>query len=245
MAELTFDDRMSDADALMWTIEKDPLLRSTITTVATFDQPLDHKRFREVVERASRAVPRLRQRVQANPYSIAPPRWEVDPNFDLEFHLRFLRAPGDGTLREVLDIAEPIAMQGFDRARPLWELDIIEGLERDRSAMILKLHHSITDGVGGIELAMHLFDLEPGGTLRDDAPPAPEPPCETSSTASSTPWATRAGGPPASSGAAARSPPRRSPWPRSIPAAPPAVLWTPSARSGGSSRPSPRRSPTS
>jgi len=174
MGELRFDDRMSDADALMWTIEKDPLLRSTITTVATFDQPLDHKRFREVVERASRAVPRLRQRVQANPYSIAPPRWETDPNFDLEFHLRFLRAPGDGTLREVLDIAEPIAMQGFDRARPLWELDIIEGLEGDRSAMILKLHHSITDGVGGIELAMHLFDLEPGGTVRDDAPPAPE-----------------------------------------------------------------------
>ena len=173
MSELRFDDRMSDADALMWTIEKDPLLRSTITTVSTFDGPLDHKRFLEVVERASRAVPRLRQRVQSNPWSIAPPRWEVDPHFDLAFHVRFLRVAGDGTLRDVLDLAEPIAMQGFDRARPLWELDVVEGLQGDRSAMILKLHHSITDGVGGIELAMHLFDLEPDGTEREDAPPAP------------------------------------------------------------------------
>src|SRR5690606_11080203 len=149
-------------------IEKDPLLRSTITTVATFDQALDHKRFHEVVERASRAVPRLRQRVQSNPWSIAPPRWEVDPHFDLAYHVRFARAAGDGSLREVLDLAEPIAMQGFDRARPLWEVHVVEGLQGGGSAMILKLHHSITDGVGGIELAMHLFDLERDGTPRDD-----------------------------------------------------------------------------
>lgn len=173
MTELQFDARMSDADALMWTIEKDPLLRSTITTVATFDRPLDHDRFHAVVERATRAVPRLRQRVQANPWSIAPPRWEVDPNFDLSFHLRTVRVAGDGTLRDVLDLAEPIAMQGFDRARPLWEALVVDGLEGDRSALILKLHHSITDGVGGIELAMHLFDVEREGSPRDDAPPAP------------------------------------------------------------------------
>lgn len=173
MTELHFDDRMSDADALMWTIEKDPLLRSTITTVTTFDRALDRERFLAVVERATRAVPRLRQRVQSNPWSIAPPRWEVDPNFDLAFHVRFARAAGDGTLREVLDLAEPVAMQGFDRARPLWELHVVEGLDGGRSAMILKLHHSITDGVGGMELAMELFDLDQGGTARDDGPPAP------------------------------------------------------------------------
>ena len=87
----------------------------------------------------------------SNPLSIAPPRWEVDPNFDLDFHLRFVRAGGDRSVRSVLDLAEPIAMQGFDRARPLWEITVVEGLEDDQAALILKVHHAITDGVGAVQ----------------------------------------------------------------------------------------------
>lgn len=174
MDELRFEHRMSDADALMWTIEKDPLLRSTITTVALFDRAPDRARLLDAFERATRLVPRLRQRVVSNPFSIAPPRWEVDANFDRDFHIRFVRAGGDGDLRDVLDVAQPIAMQGFDRARPLWEVTVVEGLQDGKAAAILKLHHSITDGVGGMKIAMHLFDLEPDGTDRGPLPPAPE-----------------------------------------------------------------------
>ena len=173
MSDMRFEHRMSDADALMWTIEKDPLLRSTITTVAVFDTAPDRDRLTEAVDRTTRLVPRLRQRVVSNPLSIAPPRWEVDPHFDLSFHLRWMRAAGDGSLRDVLDIAEPIAMQGFDRARPLWETAVIEGLDDGKAAMVLKLHHAITDGVGGIKIAMNLFDLDRDGTDRGDMPEAP------------------------------------------------------------------------
>lgn len=173
MTDMRFEERMSDADALMWTIEKDPLLRSTITTVAVFDTAPDRARLTQAVDRASRLVPRLRQRVVSNPLSIAPPRWEVDPNFDLSFHLRWVRAAADGSLRDVLDIAEPIAMQGFDRARPLWEMTVVEGLEDGRAALVVKLHHSITDGVGGVKLAMHLFDLDRDGTDHGELPAAP------------------------------------------------------------------------
>jgi WS/DGAT/MGAT family acyltransferase len=169
--DFRFEDRMSDADALMWTIEKDPLLRSTITTVALFDRSPDPDRLHAAVDRCTRLVPRLRQRVVSNPYSVAPPRWELDPNFDLSFHLRRVRADG-GTLRHVLDLAEPIAMQGFDRARPLWEVTAVDGLDDGRAAVILKLHHSITDGVGGVKLAMHLFDLDRDGHHLD-MPEAP------------------------------------------------------------------------
>lgn len=170
---MRFEHRMSDADALMWTIEKDPLLRSTITSVALFDTTPARERLTDAVERASRLVPRLRQRVVSNPLSVAPPRWEVDPNFDLSFHLRWVRATGEGTLRDVLDVAEPIAMQGFDRARPLWEMTVLDGLEDGRSALVVKLHHAITDGVGGIKLAMHLFDLDRDGTDGGELPEAP------------------------------------------------------------------------
>jgi diacylglycerol O-acyltransferase / wax synthase len=173
--DITFEPRMSDSDALMWSIEKDPLLRSTITSVFVLDRAPDRERFRRRIDRLSRIVPRLRQRVLGHPYSVAPPRWAVDPNFDLAYHLRWMRTIDEGTLREVFDIAEPIAMQGFDRARPLWEFTVVEGLEDRRAAVIAKIHHSITDGVGGVKLMMELLDLERSPTAIDVLPEAPPP----------------------------------------------------------------------
>ncbi len=92
--ELRYEHRMSDADALMWTIEKDPLLRSTITAVSLLDGTPDPTRVVDKLGHASKVVPRLRQRVVGNPYSLAPPRWEFDPHFDLGYHVRTVRAPG-------------------------------------------------------------------------------------------------------------------------------------------------------
>jgi diacylglycerol O-acyltransferase / wax synthase len=160
---------------LMWSIEKDPLLRSTITTVFVLDRAPERATFRRRMDRVSRLVPRLRQRVLGHPFSIAPPRWAIDPNFDLDYHLRWMRTVDEGGLREVFDIAEPIAMQGFDRARPLWEFTVVEGLTDGRAAVIAKIHHSITDGVGGVKLMMELLDLERHPAVEADMPPEPEP----------------------------------------------------------------------
>jgi diacylglycerol O-acyltransferase len=171
--DIEFEPRMSDADALMWSIEKDPLLRSTITTVFMLDRTPDRRLFRRRMDRVSRLVPRLRQRVLGHPMSIAPPRWEIDPNFDLDYHVRWVRAAGDGTRRDVLDQAAPIAMQGFDRARPLWEFTVVGGLDGGGAAVIAKIHHSITDGVGGVKLLMELLDLE---RTPESEPPMPLPP---------------------------------------------------------------------
>src|SRR3954447_8283868 len=172
---MRFEERMSDADALMWTIEKDPLLRSTITAVSILDSSPDADRLVESLDRATRLVPRLRQRVVSNSLSIAPPRWEFDPNYDLDYHLRWMKAPREGTLRDLLDIAQPIAMQGFDRARPLWEFVVVDGLADGRAGVIIKMLHAITDGVGAVKIAMHLFDLERDVSLdRGAMPDAPE-----------------------------------------------------------------------
>jgi WS/DGAT/MGAT family acyltransferase len=157
---LDFQPRMSDADKLMWTIERDPLLRSTITSVVVLERAPDHARLEDKMERASRTVVRLRQRVIGNALSFSPPRWEVDPNFDLDYHLRFVKAANGGTMRDLFDIAEPIGMQAFDRARPLWEFTVVEGLEDGRAGMIMKVHHAVTDGIGGVKLLMETFDAE-------------------------------------------------------------------------------------
>ncbi len=170
---MRFEDRMSDADALMWNIEKDPALRSTITSVFVFDRPIDRDLLSQRIERLSRVVPRLRQRVRSNPLSVAPPRWEVDPHFDLGFHLWWLKAPGKGKLRDLMAVAEPVAMSGFDRARPLWRAVVVDGLEGGRSGLVMKIHHAITDGVGGMKIQLELLDLEPDAPLRD-VPPPPE-----------------------------------------------------------------------
>ena len=172
-ASVHFDDRMSDTDALMWSIEKDPMLRSTITTAMVLDGTVAPERLHRVFDRASRIIPRLRQRVRSNPLSIAPPRWEVDPNFDLRYHLRHARVPGTGSMADLLAMAAPISMQGFDRARPLWEATTVDGLHGGGSAIIFKFHHSITDGVGGVELMLELFDLEAEAEDRT-MPAAPE-----------------------------------------------------------------------
>jgi len=170
--EMHYESCMSDADALMWNIEKDPMLRSTITSMVIIKGEVDRDVLRSAIDRLSRAVPRLRQRVRGNPYSIAPPRWEVDPNFDLDYHLRFVKAPGKGTVEDILRLAEPIAMQGFDRARPIWECTYVTGGDGDTSALLMKIHHSVTDGVGGVQLMLELFDLErdPSARTQPDAP---------------------------------------------------------------------------
>lgn len=173
--DLRFERRMSDSDALLWRVERDPLLRSTITSVAFFDGPFDRERLERGIERVTRLVPRLRQRVLSAPLSPSPPRWVVDPGFDLRYHVRWIHAPGRATAREVLDLAEPLAMQGFDRSRPLWEFTVVEGVEGGRSAMIMKIHHSITDGVGAVKLYMSLVDLEREPAEEPPMPEAPAP----------------------------------------------------------------------
>lgn len=171
---MRFEARMSDMDALMWGIEKDPLLRSTITAVAVVDRTPDRDRLMDKIERGTRMIPRLRQKAVSPPFSVAPPAWVVDPNFDLSYHLRWVRAAGDGSLRSLLQIAEPVGMQGFDRARPLWEFTVVEGLADGRAALIQKIHHSVTDGVGGMKLAMMLLDLEREPAAVDE--PMPDAP---------------------------------------------------------------------
>jgi len=167
-------DHMSASDAVLWDIEKDPVLRSTITAIAILDRAPDWDRLVERIDYASRVIPRLRQRVIVPPMRIGPPRWVVDPGFDLTYHLRRTSVRPPGTLRDVLDLVQPLAIAAFDRARPLWEFTLVEGLEGGRAAFVQKIHHTVTDGVGGIELALSILD-DRRNSPSPDLPPVPAP----------------------------------------------------------------------
>ena len=169
---------MRNSDAFTWAMESDPRLRSTVVTVIVLDRSPDWEEVRNRFDLISRKVPMLRQRVVPSP-PPAPPRWENAPDFDLDFHMRRVTATAPGTFDTVLEMARVAAMEDFDRARPLWETTLIDGLENDGAAMILKFHHALTDGVGGIQIGMILFDLSevpekhgPVGELPEVPPPA-------------------------------------------------------------------------
>lgn len=169
MAELEFESHMRAADALMWTIENDPVLRSTIAAVSLLDRSPDWDALRAAVQRAAAVVPRLHQRVVEPP--VGPPQWVDVERVDFDYHLRRAAVPEPCTFEAVLHLAAVDAMAGFDRARPLWEFTVVDGLAGGQAALIQKIHHALTDGVGAIRLAGELFDGERTPLPRSEAPP--------------------------------------------------------------------------
>lgn len=148
---------LRNSDAFVWSIETDPGLRSTIVTLALLDRSPDWGALVSRFELVSRTVPMFRQRVVPTPRP-APPRWEVDPDFDLAFHLRRVTAAEPATIETLLEMARIAAMADFDRARPLWEATLIEGLANGGAALLCKLNHALTDGIGAVEIAKTLYD---------------------------------------------------------------------------------------
>ncbi|MGZ4717824.1 MAG: wax ester/triacylglycerol synthase domain-containing protein, partial [Acidimicrobiales bacterium] len=127
--------------------------------------------------RAPRTSPRCRKRGDEPPGRRATPRWTTDERFDLAWHVRRMDSPAPHTPATVIELARNAAMTAFDHAHPLWEFTLVEGLDDDRSALITKVHHAITDGVGGIRLMMEMLDVEQDAEddLEARLPPAPEP----------------------------------------------------------------------
>jgi WS/DGAT/MGAT family acyltransferase len=166
---------MRSTDAFTWSMEADPRLRSTVVTVILLDRSPDWNIVRERFEVVSRELPMFRQRVVTSPLP-APPRWEYAPDFDLDYHMRRVSAPKPGTLDGVLEMARLAAMSDFDRARPMWEVTLIDGLDAGAAAVLCKFHHALTDGVGGGQIAMRLFDLDEDRRVIDPIPAAPAVP---------------------------------------------------------------------
>lgn len=179
---LHFDRRMSDAEAVMWRLEKDPYLSSTFANITVLDKPVDVARLRARMEYAAHKVPRLRHRVQPTPGNLSAPLWVEDAGFDIAYHVRHVALPKPGSRQQLAELATLIAADPFDRTRPLWQFTVVDGLRGGKGALIQKLHHTVADGEGSIRLSMQFLDLDRDAPtpalpadLVDDDEPAPDP----------------------------------------------------------------------
>jgi diacylglycerol O-acyltransferase / wax synthase len=160
-ADYRFGDRMTDLEAMMWGLERlDPTFQSTMRLVVSFDREPERVRVLERLELVSSRVPRLRDRVVAGPLPMVPPRWEPDPDFKVVNHLQEVVEAGASTLSDLFVAAGALAAEPFDPDRPPWRLSFVVDEVGRTIGLILELHHSYTDGLGGVKLALELFDLE-------------------------------------------------------------------------------------
>src|SRR5215467_7097111 len=119
-------------------------------------------------------VPRFRQKLVIPPLEAGRPLWADDVNFNLTYHIRHTALPDPGGEMQLKRLVGRVFSQALDRSKPLWELWLAQGLERDRFAILTKTHHAMVDGISGVDIGTVLFDLEPNpepaGTSEDWVP---------------------------------------------------------------------------
>jgi len=173
--EVRSERRMSDVEAMMWNVEKDPYLNSTFGSITILDQTPDFERLRRRLLRMVQRISRLHQRVVPALGRLAPPEWHDDPDFDIDYHVRHVALPSPGSDRQLFDMAALFVQDPFDRTRPLWEYVVVEGLEGGRAALVQKMHHTITDGEGGIRMSEQFIDITRDADDIDEVEITPTP----------------------------------------------------------------------
>jgi WS/DGAT/MGAT family acyltransferase len=139
--------------------------------MAVLDKSPDWERLRRRLERLTLFAPELRMRPLYGVVGFSAPRLSIDPDFDLDFHVRRYRLPENGTWEDLLRDARRISLTDFDHNRPLWEATLIEGLPDGHSAFLLKLHHSIADGQATVMIALTLFEFSAEVNPDEPVPP--------------------------------------------------------------------------
>ncbi len=161
-------ERLSSLDASFLYLER-PAMHMHVAGVSVFaprdDGPLTYADVQRVVEARIHLAPRLRQRVLRVPFSVGRPLWVDDERFDLDFHLRRSAIPSPGGRLQLERAVGRVLSRPLDPSKPLWELYVFEGLEEGRTAVLLKLHHAMADGISGMLVASALFDTDPDAPL--------------------------------------------------------------------------------
>lgn len=162
---------LSRADTA-WLHMDRPTNLMVINSVELFDKPLDWERYKQIVQRRLiDSYPRFRQRVIESRLPLRPPRWEDDPDFELEHHMHHLALPAPGDRAALQELVGDLMSMPLDRNRPLWHAYMVDGFGTG-AAVINRMHHCIADGIA---LARVMLSLTDGAVDAGIAQPAPEP----------------------------------------------------------------------
>ncbi len=169
--------KLSASDALLWAISGDPILRTTVVAVALFDRSPGFEVLQDRVAVMLETHPRFRARIHSARFGIGSTSWTDYPRFDLDRHLSRAALPAGGdSWRHLLDRAQVWGSTELDPELPLWEAIALEGLADGRGALLVKVNHTLVDGVGGLAMVSRLFDAAPSARSAPSeattAPPA-------------------------------------------------------------------------
>ena len=154
-------DRLSAVDA-SFLHQEGPESHMHVGALVTLDGPPPPvSEFLDFLRGRLHLVPRYRQKLATPPLDSGRPLWVDDPDFNVEFHVRHTALPSPGSDEQLRNLVARIFSQQFDRSKPLWELWIVENVSEARWAMITKTHHSLIDGIAGVDVGTVLFDIEP------------------------------------------------------------------------------------
>ena len=174
-------ERLSSLDTSFLALET-PDLHMHVAAVGIFeagplrraDGGIDIDRIRAFIESKLQYVPRYRQKLAWVPLERHPV-WVDDPDFDLQIHVRHSSLPLPGTEDQLQELVGHLASRNLDRAKPLWELWIVEGLEDDRFAVVAKVHHCMIDGIAGVDLMAVMFNVIPTEDIEQSSEWTPRP----------------------------------------------------------------------
>lgn len=159
MPKLHENDCLSWGDALFLYLERQGMPLS-IASVAVFDGTISLADCIEFISSKLPLIPRYFQRVVIPPLNLGLPAWEYDPEFDIRNHVREVRLKR-GTDGDLKAAAAKILSVTMDRRHPLWDLTLMQGLKGDRTALLVRVHHSMADGIAGVGVMNVLMDPEP------------------------------------------------------------------------------------
>ncbi len=160
MSQPTLNMRLTSQDATFLYFEKKEAPMH-IGCVSIFDGKIPFDKFVENINSRMHLLPRYQQKITPDPYSLSHPRWEADPDFDINKHVFRNRLEEPGSNEELLKLAARIFSPTLDRNKPLWDISLVYGLESKRTAMILRVHHCMVDGVSGVDLLKIILDISP------------------------------------------------------------------------------------
>jgi diacylglycerol O-acyltransferase / wax synthase len=174
-------ERLSALDRTFLDLEY-PETHMHVAGVATFEAAplataaggIDIDRIRQYAASRMHLIPRYRQRIERIPIENHPV-WVDDDRFNLDYHIRHTALPHPGDEEALKRLAGRIVSQQLDRGKPLWELWVVEGLDRGRFALISKSHHCMIDGIAGVDLMGVLMSPVPDAVIEQPPPWKPEP----------------------------------------------------------------------